>query len=79
MKDESSKNGRLVALALLAVLLFNYPLLTLFNRPMILSGIPILLIYMFLAWGALIALIAWITRTRVSPPTARRSKKSSDA
>ena len=52
-------NGqRLIAVFLLGCLLFNYPLLYLFNIDRDLFGIPLLFLYMFAAWGLLIALIA---------------------
>ncbi|HMX16522.1 MAG TPA: hypothetical protein PKD29_06690 [Rhodocyclaceae bacterium] len=50
---------RLVALFLLGCALFNYPVLSLFNHPAQLLGIPLLYAYLFGAWVALIALIAW--------------------
>ena len=49
---------RLIALFLLGCLLFNYPLLYLFNIDHLLFGIPLLYVYMFAAWGLLIALTA---------------------
>lgn len=47
---------RLVALFLFGCLLFNYPLLYLFNIDQRLFGIPLLYVYMFAAWGLLITL-----------------------
>lgn len=51
---------RLVAVFLTAVLLFNYPVLSLFDRPEPLFGLPILYVFMFVVWAAVIAVIAWI-------------------
>jgi hypothetical protein len=51
---------RLIALFLLACLLFNYPLLYLFNTDYRLFGIPLLYVYMFAAWALLIALTALV-------------------
>ena len=51
---------RLVALFVLGCLLFSYPLLSLFNTGGTLWGIPLLYIYLFGAWGALIALMILI-------------------
>ena len=51
---------RLVALFLLGCLLFNYPLLYLFNADHRLFGIPLLYVYMFAAWALLIALTALV-------------------
>ena len=55
------KGARLVAVFLLGVLLFNYPLLALFNRDVSVFGIPLLYAYIFLAWALLIGLLALIT------------------
>ena len=49
---------RVIALFLLGCLLFNYPLLYLFNVDHHLLGIPLLYIYIFAAWALLIALTA---------------------
>jgi hypothetical protein len=50
--------ARLVALAILGGLLFNYPILALFNRPGTFLGIPLLYAWIFGAWAVLIALMA---------------------
>lgn len=55
------KGPRLVAVFLLGVLLFNYPLLALFNRDVSVFGIPLLYTYIFLAWALLIGLLALVT------------------
>ena len=49
---------RLIAVFLVGLLLFNYPLLALFNRAADTFGIPVLYAYLFGAWAALIALLA---------------------
>jgi len=54
------KGPRLVAVFLLGLLLFNYPLLALFNRPTATSGIPLLYVYIFVAWMLLIGLLALV-------------------
>jgi hypothetical protein len=60
MNKPNVKGQRLVALFLLGNLLFNYPLLALFNRPDMVLGIPVLYAYVFGAWALLIALLAWV-------------------
>jgi hypothetical protein len=52
------RNARLVAVAILGCLLFNYPILALFNRPAMFFGIPVLYAWIFGAWLALIVLMA---------------------
>jgi hypothetical protein len=51
---------RLVAVFLAAVFLFNYPVLSLFDRPESFLGLPTLYVFIFAVWVALIAAIAWI-------------------
>ena len=58
------KGERLVALSVLGFLLFNYPLLALFNRPGMLFGIPVLYVYIFAVWCLLIAAIASVAEGR---------------
>jgi hypothetical protein len=51
---------RLVAVFLVGVLLFNYPLMSLFDRPVMVFGLPLFHASLFIAWAGLIALMAWI-------------------
>jgi hypothetical protein len=55
------KNQRLVAVFLLGLLLFNYPLLALFNRAAEAFGIPMVYAYIFCAWALIIGLLALVT------------------
>jgi len=55
---------RLVGLFFLGVLLFNFPLLSLFNRPMLILGIPALYLYLFAAWSLVIILMLLISRSK---------------
>jgi hypothetical protein len=63
MSDFESKGQRFVALCMLGILLFNYPILALFNVSGTLFGVPVLYAYMFIAWAAMIALMAWIAES----------------
>jgi hypothetical protein len=63
MSDFQSKGQRFVALCILGILLFNYPILALFNVQGNLFGVPALYAYVFVAWAALIALMAWIAES----------------
>lgn len=58
------KRQRLAAVFLLGCLLFNYPLLDLFNSDAKVLGIPLLYAYLFGAWALLIVLMAWIMERR---------------
>jgi hypothetical protein len=51
-----------VALFVLGCLLFNYPMLELFERPVLVAGVPLIYAYLFGAWALLIALGALIAR-----------------
>lgn len=51
----------LVAHFLLALFLFSYPWLSLFNHRMPVLGIPLVLLYLFGLWGLLI-LVSALTR-----------------
>ena len=62
MKRTNVRNERLVALALFGLLLFNYPLLQMFNAPTLVLGIPKLYLYLFVAWAVLISGAALILR-----------------
>jgi hypothetical protein len=62
MVSGSVRAARLACLFLLAVLLFNYPLLGVFNVPGTVLGIPVLYAYFFAAWSAVIGLAALAVR-----------------
>jgi len=55
---------RLAAVFLLGCLLFNYPLLALFNKSAAVFGIPVLYAYIFVAWLGFILLVATIIEGR---------------
>jgi len=58
------KGERLVATFVCGCVLFNYPLLSLFDRDVEVFGIPLLYVYVFAAWAGLIALMAWVIERR---------------
>jgi hypothetical protein len=63
MNDFEGKGQRFVALCMLGMLLFNYPVLALFNVSGTILGVPTLYAYVFAAWTALIALMARVAET----------------
>ena len=63
MSDFESKGQRFVALCMLGLLLFNYPILTLFNVSGTVFGVPVLYAYIFIAWASLIALMALLAES----------------
>ncbi|MGE5640655.1 MAG: hypothetical protein ACM30H_11240 [Clostridia bacterium] len=56
------KGQRFVALCMLGFLLFNYPVLALFNVQGSLFGVPVLYAWLFGAWLFLIVLMARVAR-----------------
>jgi hypothetical protein len=66
MRD-ASPGDRLIALFLLGVLAFSPPLLAIFNTDSLVLGVPLLFLYLFGAWIAVIALVATVLRPRGEP------------
>ena len=58
MTTSSIKIRRLIGLFLLGVILFNYPILSLFSHPVMFLGFPLLYFYLFAVWIVFILLIA---------------------
>ena len=63
MSELESKSQRFVALCMLGMVLFNYPILALFNVPGTLFGVPALYAYVFIAWAALVGLMAYVAES----------------
>ena len=63
MSNPEGKGPRFVALCMLGTLLFNYPVLALFNVSGVVLGVPVLYAYMFVAWAALIGLMALVAES----------------
>ncbi|HWM41160.1 MAG TPA: hypothetical protein VNP36_01860 [Burkholderiales bacterium] len=64
MEDFEAKGQRLIALSMLGCILFNFPILALFNVPGNVLGVPVLYAYLFIAWALLIGLMAWVVEKR---------------
>ena len=60
MAKPGRKGERLAGLFLLGCLLFNFPLLGLFNVPATLLGVPVVYAYLFGAWALVILLVALV-------------------
>jgi hypothetical protein len=69
MTTDELKTRRLVGLFLLGCVLFNYPILSLFNLPVSISGIPLLFAYVFVTWALLIVFIFLVTQFTYRPPS----------
>lgn len=72
MALRADQSQRLVALAGVGWLMLSYPLLALFNRPVQVGGIPLVVLYLFSSWALLIGLMVLATRRgpseRPQPP-----------
>ena len=64
MRESDAKGQRLVALFILGCVLFNYPVLSLFNVAAQFAGVPVLYAYIFAAWALLVALMAIVVEKR---------------
>jgi type IV secretory pathway VirB3-like protein len=60
MSVEATLTKRLIGLFLLGYLLLTHPLISLFDRPALVWGIPILYVYIFGVWACVIILAALI-------------------
>ena len=64
MGEIEGSGQRLIALCMLGCVLFNFPILALFNVSGTVFGVPVLYAYIFIAWTLLIILMAWVTERR---------------
>jgi hypothetical protein len=64
MQLPEAKEQRLIALFVFGCLLFNYPILSLFNVSAEAFGVPVLYAYIFAAWALLVALMALAAESR---------------
>jgi hypothetical protein len=58
---------RLVALFAAGLLLLNFPLLALWDRPLSVAGLPLFPLALFGIWAGLIAALAWLLETAPEP------------
>lgn len=63
-QQSAAKEQRLIALFVFGCLLFNYPVLSLFNVPAVAFGVPVLYVYIFAAWALLVGLMALVVEAR---------------
>ncbi|MFN0186199.1 MAG: hypothetical protein ACKVQR_20490 [Aquabacterium sp.] len=64
MNLDDEQVQRLVALFGLGLFLFSWPLMALFNLPQRWLGMPLLVLWLFGTWAALIAAVAWVVERR---------------
>ncbi|OYU97337.1 MAG: hypothetical protein CFE21_03325 [Bacteroidetes bacterium B1(2017)] len=56
MKSRNYRS-KLVFLTVLFVVLVNYPVLSVFSRPILIGGIPLLFLYLFVVWVLFLFLV----------------------
>ena len=67
MRQQSKES--IIILFVVGALALNYPLLDLFDRAALPLGIPLLYLYLYLVWLAIIALlVAIVERSELHPP-----------
>lgn len=69
MRDRT-RHFKLLAVFLLFLSLFNFPVLAIFNSERLIAGIPALYVYILLAWLGFVILMA-----RILKPKRRPAKK----
>ena len=77
MMLDSIISRRLFGIFLLGCVLYNYPILSIFNLETFMLGIPLLYLYLLSVWLLLILLIVFVTRVmryRDALPSSPRRK-----
>lgn len=69
--DERRRGERLIGVMLLAVLLFSPAIMAAFAAPTRVFGLPTLIVYVFVAWAAVVVLLARIARGADRGPDGR--------
>ena len=73
-------NERYVALIILTALLFNPPIMSIFNSTELILGVPMLFLYLFAAWTLIIGLNAYLAkRLLMEQFSVREREAGSDA
>ena len=78
MNGRYIQSERLIALFLFAVLLFTPPLILIFDSNSTVLGFPALYLYLFIAWGILITLLALIIEFSIHQPDESEEEQVAD-
>lgn len=60
MQQRSRKPYFVASLSLLFLVLFTFPILGIFNRPVLVWGLPLLYLWVFAAWMCFVLLAGWM-------------------
>lgn len=76
IRGRGRRSQILIALAVAGMMLFNFPLLLVWDQAADLFGLPGLPVVLFLIWGGLIAALAWVNERdpdrQENPPLASK-------
>jgi len=75
MPEIKRQNERLIAILVIGIILLNYPLLALFSKVKLILGVPVLFLYLFLAWIFVIGCVAFILEKTKLPSIIPESSK----
>ena len=62
---EQRRGQRLLFVSLLFVVLLNFPLLAVFDHAGRVAGIPVLYLYLLVAWVVLVLLTGWLVKVKL--------------
>lgn len=62
---EQRRGQRLLFSSLLFAVLLNFPLLAVFDHEGRVGGIPVLYLYVLLAWATLVLLTGWLVKVKL--------------
>jgi hypothetical protein len=62
--EQKKQPIKLVLIALLMMVVLNFPLLSIANQPMLIAGIPLLYWYVFIWWGTIVLLAGIIVHQK---------------
>lgn len=62
---EQRRGQRLLFSSLLFAVLLNFPLLAVFDHDGRIGGIPVLYLYVLLAWATLVLLTGWLVKVKL--------------
>jgi hypothetical protein len=60
MKRSEFSTARIVGLLILGIFLFSPPFILIFDKPVLVAGIPMLFLYLVVAWAVLVALMMFV-------------------
>jgi hypothetical protein len=63
-QQEQRRGQRLLFVSLLFAVLLNFPLLAVFDHGGRVAGIPVLYLYVLVAWCAMVLLTGWLVKVK---------------